>query len=94
VEIEMPLEHDEVMVDRVPVNKYVEDNYPAFKQEGETTIIPVLREVYEKRLLLVEEIRLTKRKVNEKEKQKVKLRKEVVTVDRTNTDNDVSDNPE
>jgi uncharacterized protein (TIGR02271 family) len=90
VEVEMALEHDELVVDRVPINKFVEDTPPAFRQEGETTIIPVLREVYEKRLLLVEELRLTKRKLLGKEKQKVILRKEVVTVERT--DNDASDN--
>jgi len=83
VKLEVPIEHEELEVERIPINQYIEGPAPKFRQEGETTIIPVLREVVEKRLVLVEELRLTKRKVQEKETKTVKLRKEEVTVERT-----------
>jgi uncharacterized protein (TIGR02271 family) len=82
VDLDVPVEREELKVERVPKNQYIEGTPPAFRQEGNTTIIPVLREVVEKRLLLVEELRLTKRKVKGKEKKTVNLRKEVVTVER------------
>jgi uncharacterized protein (TIGR02271 family) len=52
-------------------------------------IIPVLREevVVEKRILLVEELRITKRQIQTNTPQQVTLRKEEVIVDRTSNDN-------
>jgi uncharacterized protein (TIGR02271 family) len=82
--IGVPLSHEEVKVERVPVNKYIEEAPPGIRQEGDTTIISVLKEVtvVEKRLMLVEEVHISKHKESSISEQKVKLRKEEVIVDR------------
>lgn len=82
--IGVPLSQEEVKVERMPVNKYVEKAPPGIRQEGDTTIISVLEEVtvVEKRLMLVEEVHISKHKENSISEQKVKLRKEEVVVDR------------
>ncbi|GAA4451015.1 hypothetical protein GCM10023189_12500 [Nibrella saemangeumensis] len=81
--VDIPLVSEEMNVERVAVNQYV-DTPPAVRYEGETMIIPVLKEVLvvEKRLVLVEELHVTKRQVETTETQRVTLRKEEVTVDR------------
>ncbi|HYZ87646.1 MAG TPA: DUF2382 domain-containing protein [Bryobacteraceae bacterium] len=63
--IDEPLASEEVEVERVAVNRII-DGPPETRQEGEVTIIPVVEEVItiQKRLLLKEEVRITrKRKV-------------------------------
>lgn len=81
--VNIPLMREEVTVERVALNQYV-DQPPSTRQEGDTTIYPVLQEVVvtEKRLLLVEEIRVTKRQVETHETQSVTLRREEVNVER------------
>lgn len=81
--VTLPLNHDEVNVDRVLVNRYV-DTPPPVRYEGDTMIIPVLEEVIvvEKRLMLVEELHVTKRQIQTQETQRVTLRREAVTVTR------------
>ncbi|MBC7921412.1 MAG: YsnF/AvaK domain-containing protein [Ferruginibacter sp.] len=82
--VDISLVHEEVDVERVAVNQYVETP-PSIRYEGDTTIIPVLREVavVEKRLLLVEELRVTKRHVQTNETQQLTLRREDIQVERT-----------
>ena len=75
------LSHDEHIIEHIPQNIYVE-TVPVMRQEGNTTIIPVLKEVFVKRILLVEEIRITKHTVQTNEQQNVTLQKEMVTVER------------
>ncbi len=81
--VTVPLQHDEVNVDRILVNRYV-DSPPAIRYEGDTMIIPVLEEVVviEKRLMLVEELHVTKRQVQTQETQQVTLRTESVAITR------------
>ncbi|HLL94972.1 MAG TPA: YsnF/AvaK domain-containing protein [Spirosoma sp.] len=78
-----PLMHDEISVERVPINKYVE-TIPVVRYEDELTIIPVVKEVLvlEKRLMLVEEVHITKRRLSTDDTQRVMLRREEVTVER------------
>ena len=54
--------HDETSVERVPVNRFVE-KAPEIRYDGDTMIIPVMKEVavVEKKLMLVEELRVTKK---------------------------------
>jgi stress response protein YsnF len=58
------------------------------RNEGDTTIIPVLREVVvvQKRYEIVEEIRITKRKTERTDSQQVTLRKEEVHIERSGQD--------
>ena len=87
--VDIPTTKEEVLVDRVAIYQYV-DTPPAVRYEGDTTIFPVLREVLvtEKKLLLVEEVRVTKRKTTEQDTQTFTLRKEEVTVERSTPDNE------
>lgn len=87
--VEIPVTNEESEVERVAVNQYINTPPPAIRQEGDTTIIPVLKEVtvVEKRLFLVEEVRVTKRKIHSEGSQPISLRREEVTVKRMNKDN-------
>lgn len=81
--VNVPVFREEVIVDHVAIQQYV-DAAPAVRYEGETMIIPVVREVLvtEKKLLLVEEVHVTKRQITNQENLEVMLRKEKVTVER------------
>jgi uncharacterized protein (TIGR02271 family) len=80
------LQHDEVQVERVPLNQTLPAGAPTplTRYEGDTMIIPVLREVavVETRLLLVEELRVTKRQITTQHTEPVHLRREELTVER------------
>jgi stress response protein YsnF len=79
----VPLRTDRTEVTRVPVGRWVESPVPV-RQEGDTTIVPVLEEVLvvEKRLMLKEEVRITRYREQRLEQQRITLRSEEVTVER------------
>ena len=81
--VDVPLFREEVRVERVPMNLFVE-TAPPVRQEGDTMIIPVVEEqiVIQKKLLLVEELRVRKEIVEHHEPQAVKVRKEEVEIKR------------
>ena len=62
--VETPFVHEEVVVEHIPVNTIVEGDAPQVKEEGDVLIIPVLEEVVvvEKRLMLRELVRVSKRR--------------------------------
>lgn len=78
---------EEIQVDRVAINQFIDSPPPALRYEGETMIIPIVKEVavLEKRLMLVEELHIVKRQNQKQETQQVKLKKEEVTVERSDT---------
>ena len=80
--VEVSVHHEEVEIKKVAVNKYVTE-IPAVRSEGNTTIIPVIKEVavVEKKLLLVEEVHVTKHVVEKKEEHTVPLREEEIEVE-------------
>jgi len=80
--VKVDVKNEEVNVERVPVNKYA-DTPPQVRYEGETTIIPVIKEVavVEKKILIVEEIRITKKTHIIEEERTIPLKKEKVTVE-------------
>jgi uncharacterized protein (TIGR02271 family) len=82
-QVDQPVMHEEVQIERVPIGRMV-DHAPETRSEGETLIIPVLEEVLvvEKRLLLKEEVRVTRRHIEERGGQTVTLRAEEVVVER------------
>jgi stress response protein YsnF len=63
----------------------VDTTPPAVRYEGDVMIIPVLKEVavVEKKLMLVEELRVTKTKTEKTETHEIALKKEEVKVERT-----------
>jgi uncharacterized protein (TIGR02271 family) len=91
--VDEPLITEEVEIERVPINKVVKGQAPKARQDGDKTIIPVLEEVLvvEKRLLLKEELRITRRKRTFHDPQVLTLRSEEVTVERTKPDDDTAD---
>lgn len=80
---DVPLRQETVQVQRVAVNRYV-DEAPAVRYEGDTMIVPVLREemVVTKRLLLVEELHVRTQVLTTHAPQTVALRHEEVTYER------------
>lgn len=74
-------------VERVAVNQVV-DEAPAVKTVGDVTVVPVLEEVLvvEKRLMLKEELHITRRVATEEVEIPVSLRKQRAVVTRTNDD--------
>ena len=74
---------EQVTVERVPVNRVVEGPV-APRQEGDTLILPVLEEVVvvERRLMLKEEVRITRHATRASDPKTVTLRKEEVKVER------------
>ena len=81
--VEQPTMREDVDVERVAIGRVV-DTIPEVREEGDTLIIPVLEEmlVVEKRLVLKEEIRVTKRRTTETEQARVVLSEEQVTIER------------
>jgi uncharacterized protein (TIGR02271 family) len=81
--VDEPLRNEHYDVKRVPVNKTL-DRPVEPRQEGETLILPILEEVLvvEKRLVLVEELHITRRIEETRERHEVELRKEEIEVER------------
>lgn len=82
--VEEPLVSERVVVERVAVNQVVTEP-PATRQEGDTLIVPIVEEVLfvEKRLVLKEELRITRvRSVEMSQPERVTLRSEEVRVER------------
>lgn len=91
--VSVPVLHDEVQVERIAINQLVETAPPAIRYEGETMIVSVMKEVVvtEIRLMLVEELHVTKRQIQADDTQQVTLRRETVTVERMNSDSQTFD---
>ncbi|MDB5367063.1 MAG: hypothetical protein JWM77_2990 [Rhodospirillales bacterium] len=81
------LQHQHVVVERVPKNEVV-DAPPATRRDGSTLIIPVFEErlVVERRLVLVEELHVSTRVETRVENRIIPVRVEDVVVDRSDTD--------
>lgn len=82
--VDAPITAEEVQIERVPVHALVEGDPPQVREEDGIVIFPVLEEVLvvEKRLMLREEIRLSKRVTQSSAPQTVLLRREVVDIER------------
>ena len=80
--LDIPVRTETLEVERVPVGRFIEAA-PAIRQEGETTVYPVVEEVLvvEKRLRLVEEVRITQRQATRHVRKEVVLRREEITVE-------------
>jgi stress response protein YsnF len=82
--IDEQLAQERVEIERIPINKQV-DTVPAIREEGETTIIPVVEEVLvvERRLVLKEEVRIRRIRSNENHRERVILRRQEAIVTRS-----------
>jgi uncharacterized protein (TIGR02271 family) len=81
--VDEPLLREEVIIERVPVNRVVEGPIPVH-YEGDTMFISLLEEVLvvETRLLLKEEVHMTTRRTETHTPARVTLRHEDVTIER------------
>lgn len=77
---DIPVSKEEVIVEKKTINQYIDGEAPGMRLDGDTTIIPVVKEVIVKRLLLVEEIHITKRRTEQTVPVSEVLRKEEVTI--------------
>ncbi len=81
--VEEPLFKEEVEIERVAVNRVLDEPI-SMRYEDETLIIPLIEEVLvvEKRLMLREEVRVTRRSTETHETQHVTLRSEEINIER------------
>jgi len=86
--VDEPLLKQEVAIEHVPINKLWDGPPPAVRYEGEILVLPLLEEVMvvEKRLMLKEELRISRVQRTAHEPQKVVLRSEEVNVERVSPD--------
>jgi uncharacterized protein (TIGR02271 family) len=86
--VDIPVVEEEVDVQRIPVNQYIDTTPPAIRYEGEKTIIPILKEVLvvEKKLVLVEEVHITRKQSYHTITQQEVLRQEDISINRVNDD--------
>ena len=80
--IDHTLFHEESEIQTIPINKYVDKLPPAVRQEGDTTIISILKEEVVVRVLLEKEIHITKKRIEHQESAKVTIRKEDVRIEK------------
>lgn len=86
--LEDTLAVDEVDVERVPAGRWVDGPLP-IRQEGDTTVFPVVEEVavIQKRFRLVEEVRVTKHARTEPFARDTDVRRTRIAVERIPQDN-------
>lgn len=85
--IDEALLREHVHVERIPKDQVV-STAPQSRREGDTLIIPVVEEilVVEKRLVLKEEVHITRQRAEERSQKPVRLRSEEIVVERTSAD--------
>jgi stress response protein YsnF len=91
--VRQELQGERVDVERVPVDKLVEPGVepPQIRTEGNVTILPVLEEVLvvEKRLLIKEELRITRHPTTEIAEIPVTVRKQRAVIERLNSEGEI-----
>jgi uncharacterized protein (TIGR02271 family) len=93
--VDEPLLREEVLIERVPINRFVEEAIP-LRSEGDTVIVSLLEEVpvVQKRLMLKEELRITVRRVEAHKPISVTLRSEEATVEHIASKDKYGEKPE
>ena len=87
VQLDTPVARETVHVTRVPIGRVVQ-TAPSVREEGDVTVIPVIEErvVTTKELVLVEEVRLTRRREETVAREATTVRRERVVVERFDPD--------
>ena len=85
--VDEDLARERVEIETIPFGVQI-DRVPEVRQEGDTTIIPVVEErlVVERRLMLKEEVRIRRVRSTERHQEKVKLRYQDAGVTRQEDD--------
>ena len=92
--IRQELARDEVEIERVPMNRHITE-MPKVREEKGVTIVPVVEEVLviEKKLMLVEEIRLSRKRSTEKYEKPITLRAQRAEVEREELSGETTTEP-
>lgn len=82
VQTDVEVGRDEISIERVPIDRQVETP-PPVRQEGDTLIIPIVEEVLvvEKRLVVREEVRVTRRRVSERIPVQETVQREILDIE-------------
>jgi uncharacterized protein (TIGR02271 family) len=81
--IDEDLAREQVEIETIPIARRI-DSVPQVRQEGDTTIIPVVEErlVVDRQLVLKEEVRVRRVRTTERHQEKVSLRQQEAVVTR------------
>ncbi len=81
--VDLPLRQEDVTIERVPINRVVDQPPPVREQDG-VTIVPLLEEVVsvQKKLMVREEIRIHRQISETRHRQRVTLRREEAQIER------------
>ena len=81
--------HERADVETIPIGRQISE-VPPIRQEGDTTIIPIVEEVLhtERRLFLKEEVRITRRRISEQFQDHVTLRYQEAVISRVQSATD------
>jgi uncharacterized protein (TIGR02271 family) len=81
--VDVPLAREGVEVVRVPIDRVI-DTMPSIRQDGETTVVPVVEEVVvvERRLMLKEELHIKRVRTTERHQERINLRRQEAIVTR------------
>ena len=83
------LQHERVAVERRPIGRALAaGEVPEARYEGDTLVLPVIEEILvtEKRLMLIEEVRITRMQGTHHDPQRIELRKEEIEIERLGAD--------
>ena len=89
-QVDEQLNRREVQVERVAVARFV-DEMPEVREEGDTTVIPVVEEILVRRLFLKEEVRVTRIDTTHPHRETVTLRYQDVVISRNASAETASD---
>lgn len=82
VDVDESTTREKVNIERVPMDRFVDEAPPSVRHEGDVMIVPVVEEVLVKRLRLVEELHIRKTTETHTDTNEVVLRKEQLLVER------------
>jgi uncharacterized protein (TIGR02271 family) len=93
VAVDEDLLRESAEVERIPIGRQISE-MPSIRHEGETIVVPIVEEILhtERRLILKEEVRITKRKTTEQFHDRVTLRYQEAVVTRVPSTSEAVDN--
>jgi uncharacterized protein (TIGR02271 family) len=92
VAIDEDLVKESAEIETIPIGRQIFE-MPSIRHEGETTIVPIVEEILhtERRLILKEEVRITRRRTTEQFHDRVMLRQQEAVVTRVPSASEVVD---
>jgi len=90
-DVQRELSGERVAIERVPVNRYLEDGaLPSIRMDNDTMVVPIVQEVLvvEKRLVLTEELHITRHTEQVTAEVPVTLRKQRAVIERLEGETD------